>query len=178
MKKEDCFLLGRFGKLIGNKGEISIRVDVDDPEIYNKMGSVFALIGENLVPFFFEASRRQGKDKLVVKLEDFQEPDDLRPLIGKELYLPMAALPPLPKGEFYLHELVNANVKDVEFGDVGTVIGIIDQSAQPLAEVSYQNMKYLIPLVDEILLNFDKQNSLMEVQLPEGLIDLGREENH
>ena len=172
MKKEDCFLLGRFGRLIGNKGEISIRLQASEPLDYKDLGSVFALMGEKLIPFFFTSCRLQGKDKLVVGIEDLNSREELQMLVGKEAYLPLQVLPTLEEGSFYLHELVGCTVKDKEQGDLGEVIGIINQTAQSLAEVSYQNKKYLIPLVDEIVIDFNKDNKQLFVNLPEGLLDL------
>ena len=140
MKKEDCFLLGRFGKLIGNKGEISIRLQASEPLDYKDLGSVFALMGEKLIPFFFTSCRLQGKDKLVVGIEDLTDREELQMLVGKEAYLPLAVLPPLEEGSFYLHELVNCTVIDQQQGEAGTVTGIINQTAQSLAAVSYTHL--------------------------------------
>ncbi len=54
MNKEACFQLGYVAKIHGIHGEVSIVLDVDNPEYYQNLESVFVEFNSRLVPFFIE----------------------------------------------------------------------------------------------------------------------------
>ena len=60
MKKEDCFYLGKIVKKYSFKGELILRLDTDEPEIYENLNAVFIDMGKTLVPYFIENSLVQN----------------------------------------------------------------------------------------------------------------------
>ena len=70
MRKEDCFYLGKIVKKYSFKGEVVIKLDTDEPELYQKMESVFVDIGNNLIPFFIEKSLLQKGNQLRTRFQD------------------------------------------------------------------------------------------------------------
>lgn len=54
MKEKDCYLLGKIIKTHGLNGQLKVRLDVDSPENYSKLTSIFLKIKEKLVPFFLK----------------------------------------------------------------------------------------------------------------------------
>ena len=65
---------------------------------------------------------------------------------------------------------------DVNFGEVGTITGVNDSTAQALFEVDQNGIEILIPMNDEFISKVDKPNKTIIVNTPEGLIDLYLEE--
>lgn len=172
MLKKDCFSLGYVVKPYSFKGEIILFIDSDNPRHYHKLESVFVEINKQLVPFFIQARSVHNKPEFLrVKLEGVDSEAKANDLTGKPLYLPLHFLPKLPKGEFYLHDLIGFSI--IENGEVlGTVNEIYDLPNNRMFEVIINEKEVLIPYRDEIVLDINSDKKQITVKLPEGLLDV------
>ncbi len=172
MLKEDCFYVGKIVKKYSFKGELLIKLDSDDPEIYEDMDSVFVDLRNNLVPFFIESSQLHKSELLRVKFEDVETEQDADALLKCDIYLPLEFLPKLDDDKFYFHEIIGFEVEDINFGKVGIVKSINDSTAQALFEIDRDGIEILIPMNDDFIKKVDKKNKTILLETPEGLIDL------
>ena len=172
MTKEECFYVGKIVKKYSFKGELLVKLDSDDPEIYEDMESVFVDLRNNLVPFFIESSQLHKSELLRIKFEDVDTEPDADALLKCDLYLPLEFLPELEDDKFYFHEIIGFTVEDVNFGKVGIVKSVNDSTAQALFEIDRDGIEILIPMNDAFIKKVDKKNQLILVETPEGLIDL------
>jgi len=172
MRKEDCFYLGKIVRKHSFKGEVVVKLDTDEPELYQNLESVFIALGNNLVPFFIEESLLQKGNQLRIRFEDVANEDDADAIMGSELYLPLEFLPKLKGNKFYFHEIIGFDIEDVNYGYVGVVKGVNDSSAQPLFEINSNGVDVFIPMIDNFIKKVDRENNKIIVETPEGLIDL------
>ncbi|NKI30799.1 ribosome maturation factor RimM [Croceivirga thetidis] len=172
MRKEDCFYLGKIVSKYSFKGEVLLKLDTDEPEIYEEMESVFVELGKNLVPFFIKKSRLHKSTLLRVSFEDVSDEASADTILGKGVYLPLTMLPKLDGNQFYYHEVIGFTMLDNVHGDVGTIQSINDSAAQVLFEVQKGEKQLLIPLTDDIITKVNREDKTVHVQTPEGLIDL------
>ncbi|WP_138432872.1 ribosome maturation factor RimM [Winogradskyella algicola] len=172
MKKEDCFYLGKIVKKYSYKGELLAKLDTDEPDLYENIDAVFMDLRGNLVPFFIESSQLHKSDLLRLKFEDIDTEADAEALIKSELYLPLDLLPKLEGDKFYYHEVIGFTITDSNFGTVGIIKAINDTTAQALFEIDRNGIEILIPMNDEFIIKVDKPNKTIEVETPEGLIEL------
>lgn len=172
MDKQDCYKLGHVSKLHGVKGEVVIVLDVDDATRYKKLESVFIEINGQLVPFFIEGITIKNK-QAIVKLDGINTTDQASMINNMEVYLPLSLLPKLNDNTFYFHEIIGFTVNDKTHGNIGTVEAVLEFPGQNIIQIRDSNKnEILIPLRNEFIIKVDRGNKSMEVNTPEGLIDV------
>ncbi len=172
MRKSDCFYLGKIVSKYSFKGEVLVKLDTDDPEVYEKMESVFVSLGNNLIPFFIDKCRLHKSNLLRIDFEEVKNESDADRIMGSELYLPLTLLPKLTGNKFYYHEIINFTVIDDIHGNIGIVTGVNDSTAQALFEIQKNDKQILIPVRDEIISKLDRETKTIYISAPEGLVDL------
>ena len=174
MKKEDCFYLGKIVKKYSFKGELILRLDTDEPEIYENLNAIFLDLGKSLVPYFIENSLFQKGNHIRIQFEDVYTEADAEVLLKRDAYLPLNLLPTLKGNKFYFHEVTGFTLEDVNYGKVGLIDSINDNSAQPLFVIKTDDGEILIPMVDDFIEEIDRKNKKILVRTPEGLIDMNK----
>ena len=129
-----------------------------------------------MVPYFIENINIQGQ-KAIVKFEDMHHIDTAQTLVECALYLPLDNLPELPEGEFYYHQVIGYSIIDMQKGKLGTLNNIYEGN-QDLIGMQYHGREVLIPMVDGIVLKADHEKKEIEVNLPEGLLEIYLEDNN
>jgi 16S rRNA processing protein RimM len=172
MNKADCFHLGYVAKLHGYKGEVSLFLDVTNPEDYTGLDAVYIELGGQLTPFFIENFKLKNKGYAAVKFEGVDTENDARILLRKSLFLPSEILPELSGTEFYDHEVIGFQVKDSSFGPVGVIENVIDLQANPLLQIMNGEKEVLIPLLKDLVQEIDRKKKIMVIKAPEGLIEM------
>jgi 16S rRNA processing protein RimM len=172
MRKDDCFYLGKIAKKFSFKGEVLIYLDTDEPEMYEDLESVFVEFNKNLVPFFIENAQLHKNDFLKVRFEDVDNEEKADELIGREVYLPLTMLPKLEGNKFYYHEVIGFDVIDTRLGNIGKIVAINDSAAQPLFEIDKDGIEILIPMIDDFIVEVNRDKKTVTLNTPEGLVDL------
>ena len=172
MRKKDCFYLGKIAKKFSFKGEVLIFLDTDEPELYTELESVFVDINGHLIPFFIEKTSLHKEKFLRTQFEDMDSEEDADTIVGKDVYLPLSMLPKLEGNKFYYHEVVGFDAIDQRLGNFGTILRIVDNSVQALFEVQKDDAIILVPMIDEFIVEVNRENKSILFNTPEGLIDL------
>lgn len=172
MQKEDCFYLGKIVSKYSFKGEVLVKIDTDEPELYDTMESVFVALRNNLVPFFIRKCRLHKSQLLRIDFEEVNSEDDADKIMGSGLYLPLSFLPKLTGNKFYFHEIIGFTILDDIHGDIGIIQSVNDTTSQALFEILKGDKQLLIPINDDIITQVDRENKTIHVTTPEGLVDL------
>ncbi len=172
MQKKDCFYLGKIVRKHSFKGEVVIKLDTDEPQLYANMDAVFVDLPTNFLPFFIEKSLLQKGNQLRVKFEDISTEQDAESILKSDVYLPLNLLPKLSGNKFYYHEVIGFTIEDIHYGKVGTLSGINDSTAQPLFEIQQGEIEILIPMIDDFIKKVDREKKTIIMETPEGLIKM------
>lgn len=172
MTVDDCYQLGYVIKPHGLRGEVQIFLDVDSPEEYETLESVFVLQGQQLVPFFIESIAVRS-EKAIVAFEEVETIEAAKALKGCSLYLPLNNLPELGADDFYYHELIGFSLKSHTGESIGEIKSVLEAGAQELLAVTHPGGKeILVPLTDHLINTLNKKEKELVMEIPDGLLDV------
>lgn len=172
MNFEDCYEVGYIAKTYGVKGEVHAVFDVDNSEEYSEIESIFVVKDRQMVPYFIEQVRFV-QDYVRLKFEEIDDVDQARTLVGSKLMLPIDVLPDTDGEEYYFHDILGYMVVDADKGEIGKVTQLYDSTNQDLIGVTHQGKEVLIPYIkDQIIQKIDHDKQIIEVDLPDGLLDV------
>ncbi len=171
MTKNECFNLGYISKRNGNHGDLTFVMDVDDPKRYEKLETVFIEINNTLVPFFIKKIQIRGSNA-VVTIDGIDTIEKAEELTKSGLFLPLSFLPPLSGKKFYFHEMPGYTVIDKRHGAIGIVDEVLDYPQQAIFQIKFGEHEILIPAKEEFIVNIDRIKKQLELDAPEGLIDI------
>ena len=171
MTKNECFNLGYIARRVGNHRELAFALDVDEPSRYNKLKSVFVELNNSLVPFFIKKIQLKG-NTATVSFEGIDSISKADELVKAGLFLPLSFLPPLTGKKFYFHELPGFTAVDKFFGEIGVVKEVLNFPQQAILSIFKGEKEILIPAKEEFIVAIDRENKRLELNAPEGLIDM------
>ena len=171
IKKEDCFQIGVFTKTHNLNGELILFVENDFPEKYEE-GSIFIDIDGGLVPFFIseDGLNTRNHTSYRIKLDDVDSSENAERFINCSVYL--------PKELFTDEESMNLNmlegfmIVDEKHGELGKIERIDDFSGNIVFTIVVNSSEVMIPLVEEQVIDIDYEKGIIELQLPDGLLDV------
>ncbi|MCS6795416.1 MAG: ribosome maturation factor RimM [Raineya sp.] len=174
MTRDECFELGKILKTHALYGEVSVFLDVDYPEDYENLQEVWVEIEEVLQRFEVEQVRLlpNKPQTALLKLKSIDSIEQAQEIVGFKLFLPLSFLPELGEKQFYFHEIIGFLVVDKNLGELAQVRDVYTTSQTALLAIDYKNKEVLIPINDEVILQVDRKNQKLHVELPNGLLEV------
>ena len=112
-------------------------------------------------------------DQVIFKFKGVDTISDAEKLRGADVLIPLDERPEIPEGEFYRSDLVGCEVIAHDGQPLGVVESWQETGGTPLVEVKKKDGKeLLIPFAKSIFTKIDLNQRRIEVNLPEGLLDL------
>ena len=159
-------LIGKLQKSHGVRGEISMRVITDFPERIRRGKTIY--IGTDFHPNKVTGTRWKH-DLLLLKLDGYDNPEDVRELAGLDVFAAVKDLPTLQAGRYYHHQLIGLRVFEGE-EDLGVLAAIMETGANEVYIIDQADgQELLIPAIPEVILKVDLEQKRLEVRLLEGL---------
>lgn len=170
-------VVGRIAKAHGITGELVVDIRTDDPDERFCVGQRLRLknsrtgIDRDVVV----VSVRPHGARLLVRLEGVADRDAAEALRGGLFTIDAAELPPIDDpDEFYDHQLEGLAVRTVDGVPVGTVTEVLHTPGAELLSLRTESgAEVLVPFVGEIVTSVSLDAGVIEIDPPEGLLDLG-----
>lgn len=133
-----------------------------------------AASGEGTEKTFAVERCRSYRDRLVLKLEGIDGPEDVESLRGRLLLAPADEVPALPEGEHYVARLVGLEVVDERGAILGRIADVVETGGADLLVVEDgRGGEILVPLAERYVRVVDERNGRVTVALPDGWIEEG-----
>ncbi|MBX2972635.1 MAG: 16S rRNA processing protein RimM [Flavobacteriales bacterium] len=173
MDLESLHRIGKLGKPWGHRGELTVHLDGCDLDDLVHAGSLFVDIEGQKVPFFFTSMQDKGRD-ILVKFDDFHDPQSASILVGRDIYAPPGLLADGSDESWDPEEFIGMIVRDEEHGDLGEVTGIEGSAKNPVLVILHGEEEVMVPLAEEMILGIDPEANTLLVRTPPGLVDMYR----
>jgi 16S rRNA processing protein RimM len=165
--------VGRVIRPHGNRGHVVVDPDTDfGEERFQVAATVYVRRAETVVPLTVAASRWHA-GRWIVGFGGVGTIDEAEALRGAELRVDAGTLHPLGPGAYYVHDLVGCAVRTTAGADVGTVTAVELGTGAPMLVVTGRG-EVLVPFAGPICRRVDVAARVIEIDPPEGLVDLNR----
>lgn len=152
----------------GVRGELRLEVLTGYPErLY--LHRVFYL-GDQARPYPVEGLRLHRGGALV-KLAGCDDRNAAEALRGQLVQIPLEAAVPLEQDEYYHFEVIGMEVCSDQGRTLGRVVEVLDTGANDVFVVRGPEGEILIPAIEGVVRELDRQARRMTVTLPPGLLD-------
>ncbi len=156
------------GKIVnthGIRGEVKVFPLCDGPEFLLEFDRFFMNGSELEV-----ASSRAHKNVTLIKFKGIDRIEDAEKLIGTVIQLNCDDVE-LEDGRYFIEDLIGMKVIDADTNvEYGKLTNVIQTGANDVYEVK-GNKLYLIPKIDDVVLNIDADNRIITIRPLKGLFD-------
>ena len=162
MEKQSFIDAGKIVNTHGVRGEVRIEVWLDSPALLKRCGRVY-LGGEERKLL----SAREHKGFLIAQLEGVSDVNAAQALKNRVVQIDRADAK-LPRGAFFLQDIIGASVVDESGAEVGKLAEVLELPGQRVYVVKGET-EHLIPAVPAFTLNTDAAAGVITVRLIEGM---------
>ncbi|GAA3994737.1 ribosome maturation factor RimM [Streptomyces sp. NBC_01352] len=165
-------VVARIGRAHGIKGEVTVEVRTDEPELRLAPGAVLATDPASAGPLTIETGRVHS-GRLLLRFEGVRDrtaAEALRNILLIAEIDPEAL--PEEEDEYYDHQLMDLDVVTEDGTEVGRITEISHLPSQDLFIVERPDgSEVMIPFVEEIVTEIDLEEQRAVISPPPGLID-------
>jgi 16S rRNA processing protein RimM len=171
-KRSEPVLLGKVVATHGIKGQLRITAYSGEFKTILSLSSLMLKAPDGgMETFEVAASAVHGK-KILVALKGYGTINQSLHLVGREIYATREEMPELAAGEFYWCDLLGLTVMTDHGELLGILADIIATGSNDVYVVKNDGREYLIPALEDVVLDINLDDGIMTVSPPEGLLDL------
>lgn len=165
--------IGRIVGMHGLNGELRVELHTDFPERFAVGETIW--LGEALLARTIQGAR-EHKGMILLILADVTSRDAAEELREEWLFIPDDAAMALPKGDYWMHDIIGLAVVDEAGQPVGRVTDVLQTGANDVyiidpAEGVNKDKELLIPAIADVVQNVDVPGGILTIRLVPGLLD-------
>ena len=159
----EYFLIAKIISAEGDKGLLKINSFSDDLERFSKLKKVFIdFWGEKKI--FSVQSIVTRNENIFIKFKNFEDKQSVDVLIGKEIFVDIENLRELPKGHYFIHDIIGSKVirGGDAFGEVTDVYSLPANDVYVIRKINGEEI--LIPAVNEFIESIDPTKKILIIK--------------
>ncbi len=169
MKKDKVYKIGHISRTHGLKGEVTITLL---PGTLPETVETCWLDAGDALESHLVVSFSARPDLAFMKLQGTDTLEEARALRGRTVYLEKTGRPKAPRGTFHDDEVTEFTVSDKTLGTIGKVANVSRQGGRGFLMVKAGRREIIIPLDGPFITAIKKTTRMVEVDLPDGFLDL------
>ena len=169
---DEFITLARVVKTQGRHGEVAVELHSDVPDRLHQGLRLFALAQDGNRRELKIEDTWPHKEFLILKFAGVDSISEAEPLVACELQVPRSERAQLEDGATYVSDLVGCTLAD-HGKEVGVVSDVrFGAGEAPLLVVGSAKSELEIPFAQEFLVRVDLEGKRIEMNLPEGLLEV------
>jgi len=170
--KADCEKVGFFKKTHGVSGELVLEYEPQFEYSIENADRFFVELEGLLVPFFIveDGFRFKTENSAILTFDGVESEKYAKRMVGSSVFLFKNEIIVMDD-ELSDSELVDYLLVDEKLGKIGIIDQIDNYSGNIVFTVNFKGKELLVPFNEDFLLEIDKQNKVITLNLPEGLFD-------
>lgn len=173
--RDELIAIGHYNKPHGVAGELSATVDVD-LEVLRGLSCLVSDIDGIFVPFFVNAIRPKSVDTMLLTIDGIENEKEAARLVNRDIYAlkrdyQQESIDADADG-YPLDFFIGFELRDSDGSSVGEITDVDEQTENAIFVVDRDGSEIMVPATDDLIVEFDVDNKLMVMDLPEGLLDL------
>lgn len=173
--REELILIGHYNKPHGVAGEISATLDVD----LDVLQSLTCLVSEMegiFVPFFVQDYRPKTSETVLLTIDGIGSEQEATRLVNRDIFALKRdydqASDEADADGYPLDYFIGFELKDSDGTCVGEIIDVDEQTENAIFIVRHGDGELLVPANDDLIVEFDTDERVMVMDLPQGLLDI------
>jgi len=167
--EKDLFPIGKVVKPHGVKGKIKVEYFGEDPNHLPPLREVFIEDSSGRPKPYKVIEVTPQAPRLILRLNGIEKVEEVKPLIGKEIFIHKRELPDLKEGEYYWFEILGMMVETNKDKRIGRVKEIFPTGANDVYVVEGRRREIFLPATEEVIQSIDRKRGVMKVRWMEGL---------
>lgn len=164
MLPHELQVLGYVARTHGVQGQVLVKVSsqyeltTDEPVFVDIQGPV---------PFFVETVKK-GSGGYIIQFEWIDSMEKAEKLVGKEFLIEAGS----DEEDVVDYPIIGFTMKDAISGKSGPIKDVRPLNHHPLLIVEIDGVEIMIPFVEEMIVDVNEERQIIEMNLPEGLLNL------
>lgn len=160
-------VVGRVVAPFGIRGELKVRVLTDFPERFTERP---LYVGDDRARFEVARWRPHGANVAVLTLQGVASRDAAEKLRNVALYARVEDAARLPKGEYYVHQIVGLEAVADDGREIGRVVDVIPTGSNDVYAVQTPDEReVLVPAIKDVVVRIDLKAGRLVIRPIEGL---------
>lgn len=164
------YAIGKIVKAFGIRGDVIVQPMTSSTARFKKLKSVLAGRGENETRELTVSGVRVEDRGARMSFAEVPDRNAAERLVGLLLFVSEEQKIKLPRGTYFVHDVVGMTVIDQHDQPVGVVKEVLKMAANDIYVVENAGKEVLIPAVKEFIRSVDVKQRSMRVELIEGMI--------
>lgn len=170
--EKELVLIGKVSATHGIRGQLKVHSFSGDSETFAVLKEVLIQESGKTGEWFDIGNVSAHGKKILLSLTRFNNINDVLHLVGRDILVRREQLPELDEDEYFWCDLLGLSVRTEQGELLGRLVDIIATGSNDVYVVQSGEREYLIPAIEDVVVDIDLDAGVMTISPMEGLFDL------